>query len=183
MKSYNKARLREINENDLEMILRWRNSERVRANMFTDHIITIDEHRQWFQNLKEKDNDVFLIFEYDRTPYGLTCFNQIDKLNYNCFWGFYLGINNPEPGFGTIMAYVSLNYAFFSLEVKKIYGKVFAFNTASIKLFKKMGFHQECYLKQHVLKKGSYEDVIIFALSKDKWQLISNNDKIREFIF
>ena len=38
------CQLRPVLESDLGLIRQWRNSERIRANMFTDHIISSEEH-------------------------------------------------------------------------------------------------------------------------------------------
>lgn len=165
MSEAEKACLRKIEEKDLEMILTWRNSERIRAAMFTDQIITADEHRRWYGNIKNSDQDLYLIFEYNKTPRGLTCFNNIDNEKKTCFWGFYIGGEDASPGLGTKLAHVSLQYAFFALRLRKVYGKVFVFNTASTRLFKKLGFKEEGYYKKHVLKNGCFEDVVIFSLA------------------
>lgn len=164
-----RVKLRKISEQDLQTILRWRNSDRVRANMFTDHIITMEEHRRWYDSVKENDNSVYLIFEYDETPHGLTNFININNSTKTCSWGFYLGNGFYHSGLGTILAYLSLDYAFLSLQMEKIYGKVLAFNTASIGLFLKMGFTKDVFLENYILKNGAFEDVIRFVLLKDEW--------------
>lgn len=38
--------LRSIKESDLEQLLVWRNSDRIRTKMLNQHIITMDEHRK-----------------------------------------------------------------------------------------------------------------------------------------
>lgn len=161
--------LRIMQEKDLETVLKWRNSERVRFNMFTDHIITMEEHLEWFNNINKSNKDVYLVFEYNRMPLGLSYFNKIDRINQTSFWGFYIGDDQPPRGCGTLMGFLSLNYAFFSLDLRKVYGEVFAFNSNAVYLFKKLGFKQEGYLKGHALKKDIYEDVIIFSIFVNEW--------------
>lgn len=164
-----KVKLRKISEQDLQTILTWRNSDRVRANMFTDHIITMEEHRRWYDSVKKNDNSVYLIFEYNEKPYGLTNFTDINNLTKTCSWGFYLGNGSYHSGLGTILAYLSIDYAILSLQMEKIYGRVLAFNTASIGLFLKMGFTKDVVLTNYIFKNGAFEDVIIFVLLKDEW--------------
>lgn len=47
---------------DIDTVLRWRNLEHIRANMYTDQIITPEEHRQWFSDVlsKKMPNILFL---------------------------------------------------------------------------------------------------------------------------
>lgn len=160
--------LREIEKYDLELILKWRNSERIRTNMFTDHIITMQEHAKWFERIKHDSNSLVLIFEKKTNPLGLVSFTGIDKKNSKCNWGFYLGEINL-PGTGTIMGYLGLNYAFEKLKIRKVCGEVFAFNSASIKFFNKLGFIEEGRLRKHILKNGIFEDVVLFGLLKEEW--------------
>lgn len=164
-------RLREIDEKDLDMVLRWRNSERIRHNMFTDRVITADEHNKWFNKIKPDSETKCLIFECKGRSVGVVTFTGIDEINNRCHWGFYLGETDMPPGIGSIMGFLALEHAFLKLRVRKVCSEVLAFNKASINLHKKLGFIEEGRLKGHVLKHGKYEDVIIFALSEDEWQL------------
>ncbi|WCK54191.1 UDP-4-amino-4,6-dideoxy-N-acetyl-beta-L-altrosamine N-acetyltransferase [Aneurinibacillus sp. Ricciae_BoGa-3] len=163
-------KLRLINENDLKLILSWRNSEKVRRNMFTDHEISIDEHRNWFQNLEKNNTALYLIFEIDNQPRGLVSFSDIDYGNKNCLWGFYLGQENLPKGTGYIMGCLGLHYAFTEMKMRKVCGEVFNFNKVSINYHKKLGFKEEGYFKKHVLKNGQYEDIVCFALFSDQWE-------------
>ena len=162
-------RLRPLAETDLEKVLEWRNSERIRANMYTDHLINMDEHRAWFERTKQREDSVHLIFEYQAHPVGVVNVTQIDKRNNKCFWGFYLGEVDVSRGSGAVMEYLALNYIFEVLGIRKLGAEVFAFNTQVIKLHKKFGFVEEgCFVK-HVLKNNKYEDVIPMALFAEEW--------------
>ncbi len=137
--------------------------------MFTDHMITMEEHRRWYDSIKENDNCVYLIFEYNETPHGLTNFTDINHLTKACSWGFYLGNGFYHSGLGTILANLSLDYAFFSLNMEKIICEAFAFNDASVGLLLKMGFTRDIVFKKSILKKGVPMDVITFVLKKEEW--------------
>ena len=163
-------RLRPIAEEDLELVLHWRNSDRIRRNMYGDHIISMDEHRAWFNRLEENPNVVFLVFELRQMPVGMVYFTDIDRKNDKCFWGFYLGQENLPRGTGTIMGVLGMEYAFEAFNIRKLCGEVFLFNTASVKFFHRLGFSEEGHFVRHVLKDGNYEDVISFALFRECWQ-------------
>ena len=162
-------RLRPIEEQDLEMVLRWRNSDRVRLNMYTDHEITIDEHRAWFDRLRKEPVPTFLIFEFRDKPIGVVNVTQIDTRNEKCYWGFYIGDPEAPPGSGTALGYFGLNYIFDVLKIRKLCAEAFAFNEASIRFHKRIGFVEEGLLARHVQKNGRYEDVIPFALFAEDW--------------
>ncbi len=173
--------LRPIEEKDLGKVLAWRNSDRIRANMYTDHKITMDEHKAWFKGLKEKQNSVYMVFELNQRPIGLVYFKDIDQKNEKCLFGFYLGEDDLPRGTGTIMGVLGLKYVFENLDIRKLYGEAFAFNQSSINFFRRLGFTEEGRFTKHVLKSGKYEDVVIFALFKEDWQ--SNRDKLDKIAF
>ena len=161
--------LREMTEDDLEMVLEWRNLESVRAYMYTDHVISIDEHRSWYAKAKEDPTSVYLVCEEQGVAIGAVNFVQIDRINNKSFWGFYLGQQHGPRGRGSIMEYLALEYAFGQLGLRKLCGEVLSFNEHVLKLHKKFGFQEEGCFRQHVLKNGKYEDVVAIGLLADEW--------------
>ena len=82
--------LRPMNEDDLEMVLDWRNSEYVRKFMLTDHIIKLDEHQKWFQNTRSNPTCEWSIVEYKSTPVGVISITEIKEKDGTCSWGMYI---------------------------------------------------------------------------------------------
>jgi len=161
--------LRPINEEDLDMVLAWRNSDRVRLSMFSTHVITEEEHRKWYFNL-DYNTCRYLVFEYRQRPVGLVNFTKIDRCNNRCSWGFYLGETDVPPGTGLLMGYLSMEYVFKSLNIRKLCSQVLGNNQRSIRYHHKLGFKEEGRLLKHVFHNGVYVDVIVLALFNDDWE-------------
>lgn len=161
--------LRPIEERDLDMVLSWRNSERVRTYMYTDHIIRPEEHRAWFERTHLSDFPATLVFEFRGIPVGLTSFSQIDRHNNRCFWGFYLGDSQLPRGCGKAMGFLALEYIFEQHNFHKVCAEAFGFNEGSIKYHLGLGFSEEGRFLRHVIKNGRYEDIIFFALFRESW--------------
>lgn len=161
--------LRYIERRDLEMILRWRNSSAIKANMLKDHIISWHEHRKWFDGVSQSSSDIYFVVEWDNIPVGLTYFNRIDADNGTAFWGFYIGEPEAPRGVGSKMAKASICYAFCTRNVRKICGEVLVFNKKSRRIFEKMGFEQEGYLRQHVYKRNQYVDLVVYGMLRHEW--------------
>lgn len=161
--------LRPVEAKDLEKILEWRNSDRIRNYMYTDHLISIEEHQAWFLRLKDDLSSLYFIFEIQAKPFGLVYFTDIDKKNKKSNWGFYLGEPDAPRGSGVAMGVLGLECAFTQLNLRKLCGEAFVFNDASIRFHKKLGFVEEGRFSKHVLKNGVYEDVVTFALFFDDW--------------
>lgn len=175
MFNHEECRLRPVEMEDLEKVLEWRNSDRIRSNMYTDHVISLEEHRAWFQRYKKDLTAEYMIFEIKANPLGLVYFTDIDVMNNICHWGFYLGEIHTPRGSGMAMGVLGLEHAFTRLNVRKICGEAFSFNEASIRFHKKLGFVEEGRFSKHVLKNGVYEDVVSFALFYEDWLKIRCN--------
>lgn len=161
--------LRAIKGSDKARILNWRNSDRVRQNMYTDHVISPEEHEAWFDKAQQDKNVDYKIFEYQDRAIGLVGFTQVNRLHNTCYWAFYLGEVDVPAKAGAIMEFMALDYAFESLNIRKLCCEVFCFNEKVVKMHKKFGFRQEGLFVKHMLKKEHYEDVVSLAMFESDW--------------
>ena len=164
--------LKPMSEMDLPTVLQWRNSERVRANMYTDHVIPLQEHHAWFSRAKDDPKAKYFVFEHKGTPVGVVNIVQIDDRNRKCYWGFYLGEMDASKACGPAMEFLALEYMFTTLHMHKVCCEVFSFNESVIKLHKKFGFIEEGTFVDHVLKNDVYEDTVSLAIFKDSWDML-----------
>jgi len=172
MLSHSDFRLRPMTASDLELVLQWRNSDRVRNNMYTDHIIRPEEHRAWFEKVSYEKRSLHFVFEYLGKPVGVVNINQIDRTNNKCSWGFYIGENNLPKGCGSAMGFFALDHLFSSLGFRKVIGEVFAFNEDSMRFHKRLGFVEEGRLLRHLLKNGVFQDVVTLAIFDTDWHRV-----------
>ncbi|CAN7182005.1 UDP-4-amino-4,6-dideoxy-N-acetyl-beta-L-altrosamine N-acetyltransferase [Rossellomorea sp. LjRoot5] len=157
------AELIDINEDFLDLVLLWRNQEDIRKVMYHDKLITIEEHRSWFNSINNSEKKITKVFLFKGAPYGVVNITNIDRINQRCEWGFYIGEKNAPRGLGSIMGNLALNYMFKELRLNKICSEVLGFNQASLHFHRKLGFNQEGLLKNHIIKNGKYIDVYLFA--------------------
>lgn len=163
------GQFRSIEEQDLPLLLQWRNSERIRKAMFGGETITWSEHVQWFLNAANHPEHVHLIYEHDGVAVGAVNFTRIDRSSGRCLWGFYLGVEGLPRGTGFQMGCQALEHAFQHLHMRKVSGEVLADNPVSIRFHQKLGFVQEGHFRQHILKNAVYHDVVFFSLLKEQW--------------
>ncbi|MDB9453402.1 UDP-4-amino-4,6-dideoxy-N-acetyl-beta-L-altrosamine N-acetyltransferase [Dolichospermum circinale] len=173
--------LRPLQKSDLEMVLSWRNSERVRANLYTDHIISLEEHQAWFKKIKDEPTVDYLICEFQNHPIGLVNFTNIDKNNNKCYWGFYLGETATPLGSGGALSFISMEYIFEIVDFRKVCSEVLSFNNKSLKLHKRLSFQEEGCFKKHIYKNLEYQDVICLALFQEDW--LQNKNDIAKIVF
>lgn len=153
---------------DLDQVLAWRNSERIRANMYTDHVISWGEHRTWFASVAQQRPSRFLVYRMAGRPLGVVNFSEPDPVTGVCYWGFYLGEEDAPPGSGSVMALLALEYAFATLKASAVIGEAFRFNDASIAYHKRLGFEEQG--SRSVPKGGREEEVAGFLLTRASWE-------------
>jgi UDP-4-amino-4,6-dideoxy-N-acetyl-beta-L-altrosamine N-acetyltransferase len=149
----------------LEMVRRWRNHENVRKWMYTDHMISRDEHLRFVRRLKsDKKNFYWLaVDKLKNEPVGIIYLNRVDLRNRNAYLGIYANPERRIKGAGSIlmMCIEKLAFEFAKLHTLKL--EVMEGNEKAIKLYKRFGFKEEGRLKEFVFREGRWIDVIIMG--------------------
>jgi UDP-4-amino-4,6-dideoxy-N-acetyl-beta-L-altrosamine N-acetyltransferase len=165
------AKIRKLQQDDLERVLAWRNHPEIRRYMYTQHEITWDEHLNWYLNKKDDPKTHLLIFELNQNPEGFVSFCEK-----NCpgtaEWGFYVAPNAPKK-IGYLLGVTALDYAFKMIGMHKVCGQALIYNKKSIKFHISLGFQQEAILRKHHFDGLTYYDVISFALLADVWNNVN----------
>lgn len=157
----------------LEQVLAWRNSDPVRAFMYSDATIEWEDHLRWYEHMIADSSCDYRLFCYQDKPVGLTSATQIDSHSGKCVWGLYIGDQSVPSGSGIWLGYHALNRMINELGMRKVICEAFAFNTRAVRLYEKLGFEQEGLFREHVLKNGRYEDVVSMAIFADEWRSVS----------
>lgn len=128
------CRLRRLETSDRERLLEWRNSERVRAQMFTDTPIGAEVHATWFAKALADTQTDHLIFEYRDRPLGLT------SVSCTGGGGLYIGEPFAPPRAGSAMLILTLDHAFGAMGLTTLTYEAMATNTRALDLYRRFGF-------------------------------------------
>lgn len=153
-------------EEDLELVLRWRNSERIHSMMLTEHLITWEEHKAWFKACRKAEDVENFVFYIGNNAIGVTNITNIDNKNRTCSWSIYIGEENAPKGAGYAMGKLVLQYIFEQLDLCKVYVEIIESNARSLQFHKNLGFLKEGIQRKHILENGKYEDVILLSILK-----------------
>lgn len=160
--------LREIRKDELELMLSWRNEPEVRANMYTRHVISLEEHLAWWARTQEATDKEYFIYEFAGIPSGIVGLTEIDTLNSNCSWALYTAGGAPR-GTGVRMEMLALDYVFQNLQLRKLYCEVLASNAPVLKLHQRFGFEVEGVFRQQHKLNNSYVDIYRLGLLRFEW--------------
>ncbi len=169
MQSY--GTLRAISEQDLEMVLEWRNHPSVRENMYTQQVISLEEHQNWWMRMKENGDAKYLIFEANGVPSGFVSFVKFLPIQKTAEWGFY---TSPQAakGTGTLLGLCALDFAFKTLKLTALFAEVLDYNTSSLAFHKKIGFQESEHFTSHKEINGEVHHIYRLAITATQWQEI-----------
>lgn len=145
----------ELNWTEQLRLLELRNQENVRNNMYTNHIITEDEHIGWIARLKGADHTKFFAVFLDGKIIGGISLTAISRPNKRADWAFYLDENLQGRGLGSALEFKFLDYVFLDNDFEKLNCEVLDFNKAVVSLHKKFGFVEEGFRRNHILRGGA----------------------------
>lgn len=143
--------------------------------MFTDTLISREQHHAWWHRTDVDDTTRHYVFEIDGRPVGVVNVTGIDGANGTASWGLYLGEEDMEPGSGSAMAWLALTEVFGVLGVRKLLCEAFAFNEPALGLYDKFGFKREGLRIAHRVHAGAPEDVVELALFADDWAALAES--------
>jgi len=159
--------VRPVQAVDVDDILAWRNQAHVRASMFTQHEITPEEHRTWFERSVNNPLRRLLVVEQDGIALGFVNFDGVEAGGVST-WGFYAAVGAPR-GSGSVMGAAALSFIFQDTPLHKVCAQVLGGNPASLRMHEKLGFRREGVLRQQHRMGEHYHDVICFGLLRQEW--------------
>lgn len=162
--------LRDVRPDDKDRILGWRNLPDVSRYMYTDHLITAEEHEKWFQAAQNDTTRRCWIIVCDGQDVGLANVYQLDRRNLRCYWAFYVASPDVRgKGVGSVVEYLVLRGVFDEMKLNKLCCEVLASNEAVIDMHKSFGFRQEGLFREHVIKGEVPADIVCLAMLRSEW--------------
>jgi UDP-4-amino-4,6-dideoxy-N-acetyl-beta-L-altrosamine N-acetyltransferase len=156
-------------EKEIKLVFDMRNSESVRLKMYNPEPITYSDHKEWISRLKTKKDRLYFLSFYNDNPIGVVDFTSINDKN-ECEWGYYLNPELQNSGYGILLEYYVIKYAFEELQIKHLFGAVIETNK---KLFdshvRQFGFMPD---SSHDIQKEQDGKTLLFkgmVLHKNDW--------------
>ena len=148
----------DLTDEQILMILRWRNDERV-AKFMKNKSVSEQEHRNFISNLKNDETKRYFLVKDSKDYIGVIDF--VDIAADSCEFGLYA---NPELK-GKILMQTIVEYAAKTLKVGELKSCVYNENEKAIALYRKFGF--EIY--------GRDEQMSYMSLSLSKLDIMAKS--------
>ncbi len=165
--------LRPLNrQTDMEFLIAGINNPEV--NRFLGRVLpmTHEKEAQWFDRVQlSTDHYVLAIENPDGELIGTVGLHQIDWIHR--YAGMGIGIfstDQQDKGFGSEALLLMLQFAFNTLNLRRVESTVYAFNKRSIALHQKCGAIQEGVKRKRRYLNGRYHDEILYVITKPVWR-------------
>jgi diamine N-acetyltransferase len=171
-----RIRLRAIERYDLPRFVEWLNDPEVLAGLAMYLPLSAAVEEDWFdQMLKQPEDQHPMVIEVRSQDTWLAVgdcgFNKIDHHNRSGEIGIFIGQKDLwNRGYGTETMRLLLKHGFHTLNLHRIFLRVFETNKRAIRSYEKAGFVHEGRLRQAEFSNGKYEDVLLMSVLKPEWQ-------------
>lgn len=162
--------LRPLDNADSDRLLAWRNQPEVARWMYSDHVISPQEHAQWFARALVDPRRRYWVIEADDRPVGLANLYDLAPEHARASWAYYLADPSTRgQGIGAFVEYWVIEQVFGTLKLNKLWCEVLAENEAVWRLHEGFGFQREALFRRHVQKEGRPADVVGLGLLAADW--------------
>ena len=171
-----RVRLRAINHDDLQLFVEWLNDPEVIEGLEQYFPLSIDQEEKWFENMlssppeehpmmiEVKSNDGWL-------PVGNCGFMKIDWRVRSAEFGIFIGEKQYwSQGFGTEAVQLLMQHGFDTLNLNRVFLRVYETNKRAIRAYEKVGFSHEGRLRKAHFYNGEYMDVLLMSMLRQEWK-------------
>jgi diamine N-acetyltransferase len=164
-----KVILRPIERDDIKQLVVWINDPEVNQYVTISFPMTEMAEEKWYESLDNK-KDIVLGIEVDGELIGTMGIHGINWIHRTATTGAIIGNKNYwGKGYGTDAKMILLNYAFNTLNLRKILSSVYEFNKRSLNYSLHCGYKIEGKRKKNLFRNGKYWDEILLGVFKSDW--------------
>jgi diamine N-acetyltransferase len=173
------VRLRAMEKDHIPYFVQWLNDPEVRQNISLVNPLSLTEEEEWYAEvLKSPPWERPLSIEIQPDPkkeswvlVGNCGFMKINWLNRYGEIGIQIGEKKYwDRGFGTRAVKLLVGHGFQTLNLHRVWLRVYETNSRAIRAYEKAGFTHEGRFREAQFQNGSYQDVLIMGLLSTEWQ-------------
>jgi len=174
-----RVRLRAAEKEDITVFLRWINDPDITENLMLISPMSRFEEEHWYENMMKRPSHehVFVIeikgkdSDKDYRPIGTCQFINIDWRNRSAEVGIMIGEKTFwDQGYGTETMHLLLRHGFATLNLHRVWLRVYAKNTRGIRTYEKAGFQKEGNFRQAHFQHNRYYDIHLMSVLEHEWQ-------------
>jgi RimJ/RimL family protein N-acetyltransferase len=170
-----RVRLRGAERSDLEKFVEWINDPEVTMGLTLFLPMSSVDEEKWFEGTMQRPQEEKpLVIDMkdgaDWRVIGNSNFMDFDWVARSAEVGIMIGDKSIwDQGYGTEVMRLLLRHGFETLNLNRVFLRVYAENKRAIHTYEKVGFVHEGRMRQAVFKYGAYSDVLFMSVLRDEW--------------
>jgi diamine N-acetyltransferase len=170
-----RIRLRAAERADLPLFVLWLNDPEVRLGLELFLPFSLVEEERWYERMLDSPaaEHVLVIEANDQDTWraiGTCGLHNIDWRARAAEAGISIGDKTYwNLGYGTDVMRLLLQHGFDTLNLNRVYLRVFANNLRAIRCYEKAGFVLEGRLRQAHFQNGEYFDILLMGVLRSEW--------------
>jgi UDP-4-amino-4,6-dideoxy-N-acetyl-beta-L-altrosamine N-acetyltransferase len=153
-----------LEQNDLPLVIRWNNDERVNVFNGARFPVSAAEQQAWFDRTSgDRTKQKLIIRSREAGPVGMVSLFNIDVKHQSAEIGIYVDPEHQRRGYAADALRMVVRFAFMEMNLHKVYCSILAFNAASVRLFESVGFQPDGIRREHAFARGAFVDVLNYA--------------------
>jgi len=170
-----RIRLRAIEREDLPAFVEWLNDPEVIAGLVFHVPMSLEDEGKWFEGLSNRPAEERPLCIEVKTGEGWHMIGDMGL--HNIEWtqraaemGIMIGDKSYwNQGYGTEAMTLLLKYGFETLNLNRMYLRVYETNLRAIRAYEKAGFVHEGRLRQALYADGKYHDGLVMSVLRSEW--------------
>ncbi len=169
------VRLRSVERSDLRCFQEWLNDPEVSDGLSTYLPLSMADEEQWFERMsrvepEEKPLAIDLKEDSGWRLIGDIGFFNLEWANRSAEFGLFIGDKSVwNKGYGTEVVRLLLKHGFETLNLHRIYLRVYSTNPRARRSYEKVGFVLEGTLREAVYRHGRYADIYVMSVLRSEW--------------
>ena len=171
-----RIRFRAPERADLPTFVQWINDPEVRAGISLFLPMSLAHEEQWFEDMlkRPREEQPMTIEIKEKRKWmaiGNIGFFSIDPISRASEVGIMIGNKDYwNKGLGTEAIQLILKHGFDTLNLNRIFLRVFANNHRAIRCYEKVGFIHEGHMRQAIYNDGEYLDILLMSVLREEWK-------------
>ena len=161
------VKLRSLEEEDLVILKKWRNSKFIRITTREYRILNMINQKNWFKSIHKDNPPKYIMFGIENKKgnlIGICGLTYIDWKNRHAEISLYMGQKNWQKlKEAKDTLHVLIEYGFGELNLHRLWAEIYDTALNNVKLFEQMKFIKEGTLRDQLWRNGKWHNSFLFA--------------------
>jgi RimJ/RimL family protein N-acetyltransferase len=160
----------------------WFNDPEVRETLMMYMPMSQDDEVRWYESMLERDPlerpfAIDALVEEQWVHIGSCGMHGFDTRARKAELGISIGEKRYwDQGYGTEAMRILIQFCFNTLNLNRVFLRVYTFNERAQHVYNKLGFREEGRLRADHFHQGDYHDTIVLGILRSEWQRMEEGE-------